>query len=99
VRNTAKLLLAAIVGLTSGCGDYEPERENRFSRNEDRANALVLRYCLYGARSVPDLEVCIRRITPQEVRRDGTNAGRYATGEVGRCREDSGPYCRAADDP
>lgn len=89
----------ALAAVASGCGDYEPEPENRFSRNEERSNALVLRYCLYGASSVPDLEVCLRRVTPQEVRRDDTHAGRYATGEVGRCREDSGPYCRVTDDP
>jgi hypothetical protein len=94
----AKALLA-LAAVTAGCGDYEPEPENRFSRNEDRANALVLRYCLYSVGSVPELEVCIRRITPQEVRRDDTNAGRYATGVVGRCREDSGPYCRVTADP
>ncbi len=99
MRNTAQALLAALAAVAAGCGDYEPEPENRFSRNEDRSNALVLRYCLYGAGSVPDLEVCIQRITPREVRRDDTNAGRFATGEVGRCREDSGPYCRATDDP
>jgi hypothetical protein len=98
VRNAAKALLA-LAAVASGCGDYEPEPENRFSRNEERSNALVLRYCLYGASSVPDLEVCLRRVTPQEVRRDDTHAGRYATGEVGRCREDSGPYCRVTDDP
>lgn len=87
------LLLAGGVAVASGCGEYDPLEGSRSSRYEDRGNALVLRYCAYDASSVPDLEDCIRRVSPREARTDEGDAGRYATGRTARCREGAGPYC------
>ncbi len=93
MRSRTQALLALVVVIAVGCGDYEPLEGSRTTRNEDRGTALVLRYCAYRATSVPNLEGCLRRTTPSDVRSDNANAARYATGETVKCRRDAGPYC------
>ena len=93
MRTGMTVVMSALAVLAVGCGDYDPLEGSRSQRYEDRGNALVLRYCSYAASSVPDLEDCIRRVDPTEVRSDRGNAGRYASGKLARCRPDAGPYC------
>ncbi len=92
-RRPTQALLVALAALVFGCGDYVPLENTRSTRYEDRGTDLVFRYCSYAASSVPDLEGCLRRVTPKQVRNDDANAGRYAIGESVRCRADAGPYC------
>jgi hypothetical protein len=93
-RSTAAVVTVLAALLVVGCGSYNPLEGSRSQRIEDRANALVLRYCAYGSASVPALEDCVRRVEVNDVRTDRSNAGRYASGEVAGCRrDDAGPYC------
>jgi hypothetical protein len=91
-RRSAAALACAAAVLVAGCG-YNPLEGSRSQRFEERENALVLRYCAYGSESVPALESCVKRIEAKDVRSDRSNAGRYASGRLARCRDDAGPYC------
>lgn len=53
----------------------------------------VTRYCVYKARDQEDYTDCVKRSDPRVVRRENTNAGRYARGEITRCLADAGPRC------
>lgn len=92
-KRSMTALAGAAAALVIGCGDYNPFEGSRSQRDEDRDNALVLRYCSYGSASVPDLEDCIQRVSPRKVRSSSSNAARYASGELANCRGDAGPYC------
>jgi hypothetical protein len=92
-RSSAVAFACVAAAVAVGCGGYDPLEGSRSQRYEDRANALILRFCAYGSASVPALETCIKRVEPNDVRSDRSNAGRYASGELAICREDSGPYC------
>jgi hypothetical protein len=54
----------------------------------------VADYCSYGAVSRAQLEGCETHVTTDVVESYDTNAARYAKGELDKCLEDSGPFCR-----
>ena len=51
-------------------------------------------FCAYGATSRPELQRCVYRTAPNDLRGFDTNAGRYGRGELDRCLSDAGPLCK-----
>lgn len=53
----------------------------------------VTRYCVYRSRNQEGYTDCLTRSDSRVVRRENSNAGRYARGEITRCLADAGPRC------
>lgn len=53
-------------------------------------------YCRYGVVSEAQFEGCMRHASRATVARSGSNAARFARGEIEDCRPDAGPFCAQA---
>jgi hypothetical protein len=79
------LLVVVLNSLASG----PPDRSAQASTGHNE----VTRYCVYQARNDGQYDDCLRRTDYRVVRREDSNAARYARGEITRCLPDAGPRC------
>jgi hypothetical protein len=80
------LVVVILNSLASGPPDTS-QQGVQDSRNE------VTRYCTYKARNDGQYDDCLRRTDPRVVRREQSNAARYARADLTRCLPDAGPRC------
>ncbi len=79
------LVVVVLNSLASG----PPDRDAQASTD---LNAIT-RYCIYKTRNDGQYDDCLKRSDPRVVRREDSNAARYARGELTRCLADAGPRC------
>jgi hypothetical protein len=80
------LLVVVLNSLASG----PPDRQVQAAQGELNQ---VTRYCVYKTRGDGQYDDCLKRSDPRVIRREDTNAARYARGELTRCLADAGPRC------
>ena len=51
-------------------------------------------YCGYAAAGKAQLERCLDRTAPNDLKGFDTNAGRFGRGELEECLADAGPFCK-----
>lgn len=79
------VLVAVLLSLSSGppSGGAEPAADQE----------LVRRWCTWTAADQPGYDRCLQDADPRVVRREDSDAGRFARSELLRCTADAGPLC------
>lgn len=93
-RSLGWLCSALITGTVAlgGCANYSDADPND-QYGIVSGHQLVNRYCRYGSVSTAQLDGCLSHVTPSDVVHAHGPARAYAE-TYGRCRADSGPFCR-----
>jgi hypothetical protein len=97
MRSLLLIALLAVVLLLVGCdsGYSGGGGSGGGGHGGDTSNIdYVARYCKYGAVSRAQLNECERNVGVRYVDSLGTNAARFARGQLSRCLGDSGPFCQ-----
>lgn len=79
------VLVAVLLSLASG----PPSAGTEASPDQD----LTRRWCTYTATSQSAYDACLKTADPRVVRREDSDAGRFARGELLRCLPGAGPLC------
>lgn len=86
-------LMVGVAALLSviGCGGEANGVYEQIRQRE--AMELVALYCQYGSVSTAQAKGCATHVDPNYVDRSGSNAARWARGELLTCKFDAGPLC------